>query len=109
MKRTIIFDNTSSHFNPNDMTFNKTVVSYQLAYCNQVLKSKWLLLVNDINEALGLPRTVEGMTEGWVFPPATNAEFELRTIKKEDGSEAIEISFNTMGDIRKKLRRKETR
>lgn len=50
-----------------DPAHNFVFLKQQQAYCNNVLQNKGYLLLNEVYEMLGFPKTKEGHVVGWVY------------------------------------------
>lgn len=64
------WDELSTSWTPEDQggsLYNPIFLRTQQAYMNDLLKSRGHLVLNDVYDALGLPRTKEGMIVGWVL------------------------------------------
>lgn len=59
------FDSGSPHWSKSP-EYNLNFLKSQQAYANQLLHSRGHVFLNDIYDALGLPRTSAGATVGWV-------------------------------------------
>ena len=50
-----------------DPEFNKMYLYYQQRYANELLRAKGYLLLNDIYDILGIPRSKAGCMVGWIY------------------------------------------
>lgn len=62
----VYFDNQSSYFEDNPQ-YNQMFLKARESYANQILSSRGHLFLNEVYDMLGLDRTVEGQTIGWVY------------------------------------------
>ena len=67
-------------------------------FYNDLLRARGHVLLNDVLDGMGFPRTLEGAIVGWAlsFHAHTHIEF---TIISEDLSETLDIMFNVQGPI----------
>ena len=68
-----IFDETNSNWSRNPVTNLMFLRSHQ-EFANQKLRADGYLFLNDVYEALGMPRTSEGQIVGWVYDPEKEIE-----------------------------------
>ena len=90
-----------------NLTFLRQVESY----CNNRLRARGYLLLNEVYEGLGIPATNAGMTIGWRYRPGDNSyanyvDFGIYNVHREanrdfvNGYErSILLDFNVDGDI----------
>ena len=70
---------------------------YQNLY-NDLLRARGHILLNDILDGIGFPRTLEGAIVGWALSFQTHSYIEF-TITSDDLSETLDIQFNIQGPI----------
>lgn len=71
-----------------DAEFNKFFLLKQQAHANDKLQSQGYLLLNDVYDMLGVPRTKAGHVVGWVYDPVNGTgdnyvDFGIDNIKNE--------------------------
>lgn len=86
-----------------DAEYNKAYLITQQNYCNDKLRAKGKLLLNDIFDLIGLPRTKAGMVVGWEYREDSCVDFGLGHERNADflagyTSKAI-LDFNVDGII----------
>lgn len=90
--------------------YNLMFIRSQESYCNDLLKAKKRLFLNDVYKLLGFPETKAGQVVGWVYdldnPVGDNyVDFglyssNLRYMDSENGQDsAILLDFNVDGNI----------
>lgn len=95
--------NTSSSYKGNP-ALDKMFLEAVEANCNVVLETKGFLVVNDVLDALGIERTVEGTYQGWVkgCGPAISIgwddPFNNRFLAGYP-NEPVSLSFNIHGNV----------
>lgn len=94
-----------------DPEYNLSFLKVQQNYCNDVLKSKGHLFLNEVYDILGFPRTKAGAVVGWVYdeknPIGDNfVDFGIFDTNDERNSDFINgyrntaiLDFNVDGDI----------
>lgn len=106
-----IFDQTSPYWE-RDAEYNKMFLMKTQTYCNDLLKAKKCLLLNDVYDQLGFGRTKAGAVVGWVYdeknPIGDNyidfGIFDKRNSDFINGSEYSAIlDFNVDGIILDRL------
>ena len=106
MLHTVIFDKRSPCWKGNP-EYNKMFINCQRRYASDLLRARGHLVLNEVYDMLGIPRTIYAMTEGWVDIPDKKGDHPIVSFECEktldDGR--IKITFKTMGDIRQKLRK----
>lgn len=60
------FDETCKRWSPT-MDYNLLFLNSQQGYANQLLKSRGHVFLNEVYDALGIPRSKEGAVVGWVL------------------------------------------
>lgn len=96
----------------NNAEQNLWYLKRQQAWCNDVLKTKGYIFLNDVYELLGIPKTAVGHRYGWVYdeknPKGDNyVDFGIYNVYKNrnnstflDGLEPVALlDFNVDGDI----------
>lgn len=91
-----------------DSEYNMLFLKSQQDYCNDKLKSKGHLFLNEVYDILGFPRTKEGAVVGWVYdeknPIGDNfVDFGLFDESNNDFINGFKntaiLDFNVDGDI----------
>lgn len=91
-----------------DPEYNLVFLKQQQTYANDMLRARGYLLLNDVYDMLGMPRTKAGMVVGWVYneenPIGDNKVdfglFHKRNTKFINGFEKCAIlDFNVDGNI----------
>lgn len=105
--------------NPNwtkDPEYNLTFLKMQQNWANQRLQAEGFLFLNDVYEALGIPRTKAGNVVGWIYdeknPNGDNyIDFGIYDVHKRAAREfvngyerSILLDFNVDGPILNKLK-----
>lgn len=62
-----LFDETNPNWQKNDPELNRIFLEAQQRYANERLRRKGHILLNDVYEALGFPRTPAGCVVGWAW------------------------------------------
>lgn len=107
------FDSTNPNWNPNLPDYNLVFLRAQEKYANHRLQSRGHVLLNDIYDAIGIPRTKAGCVVGWVrtgpdgyidfgLPEAGSPE-ESDYFYFYDGEGAIYLDFNVDGLVYDKI------
>lgn len=65
---------------------------------NDLLRARGHVLLNDILDGMGFPRTLEGAIVGWALSFHAHSYIEF-TITSDDLSETLDIQFNIQGPI----------
>lgn len=90
------WNNSNPNYHPNP-EYQNLFFNAQEAYFNDRLKAGKFLTVNDIFDALGIPRSVNGMVYGW----DSDDRIELRRRIQEDGSLIVEVeAYNIYNAMR---------
>lgn len=98
-----IFDSS----NPNwmdDIEFNLVFLKAKENYLNAVLKARGILMLNDVYDELGFPRTALGARVGWIY--AKHNQFDGNVIdlglgRQRFNDSKIRLDFNVDGNINK--------
>lgn len=110
----VFFDEASTEFQK-DSVYNFHFLEIQQNYCNQLLHSRGYLFLNEVREALGLPKTKAGQVVGWIYDENDNryanfVDFGIYEFDNEakklfrDGKErSILLEFNCDGYILDKV------
>lgn len=95
-----IFDEENGLWEENP-DYNFQFLLNQQQWCNDRLKAKGVLFLNDVYETLGFEPTQAGQVIGWVYDPLVEAkiDFGLFNIKNKDMSKSILLTFNTDGNV----------
>lgn len=67
------------------------------------LETRGHLFLNEVFDALKLPRTREGQTVGWVWSPGKIVVFSVEDADKIDWTNGVVLKFNVDGDILDKV------
>lgn len=89
------------HHNPNWVPTKEHNLFFVKAHqnlFNDLLRARGHVLLNDVLDAMGFPRTLEGSIVGWALSFHGHAYIEF-TITSDDLSEALDIQFNIQGPI----------
>lgn len=62
----VVFDETSAYW-VNNTEYNKIFLRQQESYMNDKLKAKGHVFLNEVYDALGIPRTKAGQVVGWIY------------------------------------------
>lgn len=81
MKKTILFDENSSRWDPKNVRGNCVLVAIYECRLNDIFQIYGSLLLRDVYEALGLPVTRESLIAGWV-KGESNEKFEFEVHSK---------------------------
>ena len=65
---------------------------------NDLLRARGHVLLNDILDGMGFPRTLEGAIVGWALNFQTQSYIDF-AITSDDLSETLDIQFNVQGPI----------
>lgn len=85
----------------NDDKYNKVFIQVQERYLNDRLKARGYVFLNEVYEALGLPRSAQGQLVGWFREPySEDIRFEIVDDTSDGG---FIIAFNPHGVIYHKL------
>jgi hypothetical protein len=94
------FDIHCRNWHSND-EYNKTFIKAQEQYLNDKLRAHGYLFLNEVYEALGMPRSAQGQIVGWFWEPGSHpVEFDI--VDKTVNGGFI-IAFNPDGVIYNKL------
>lgn len=100
------FDSSCTEFCAGDTDYNKTYLMASEAYMNNLLHSRGHVFLNEVYDALGMPRTSAGQQVGWVDGSGDDyIDYGLyspdyKGIRFVDGKEeAIMLDFNVDGII----------
>lgn len=88
----------------NDRLANLWYLKNVEAYYNRVLKDRGHVLLNEIYDALGFPRTKAGLVVGWYYDKSNafvNNCINFNLPDTEEGDVDIPVDFNVDGDISK--------
>ncbi|MET0787182.1 MAG: DUF6353 family protein [Paenisporosarcina sp.] len=95
----VMYDESSHHWH-NDGNYNRMFLQAQQNYANRMLHSRGHVFLNEIFDALGLPRTTNGAIVGW-----TNQDIPItfETHDEKDYSHPMILKFNVEGIIYDKI------
>ena len=107
----VIFDKRSHMWN-RDVNYNLTFLRNQERYCNDILRYRGHIFLNEVFDMLGLPRTKLGQIVGWYYDE--NSPKETIWVKFEifdgvfegiddEGDYSATIVFNVQGEILSKI------
>jgi hypothetical protein len=101
-KAEAVFDTSNVNWSKNT-EYNLIFLRAQENFANDKLVARGVVFLNDVYEALGLPRTREGQTKGWAM-----SEHHKRISFGINGARArtetqIPLSFNIDGEVLNKL------
>jgi len=91
-----------------DAEWNLMYLRKQQEYANEKLRAKGHLFLNEVYDSLGIPRSREGQTVGWVYDKKkdTYVDFGIYNINRASNREfvngyerSILLDFNVDGDI----------
>lgn len=112
----VLFDRDNVNWNPK-ADYNQTFLMLQQTYANQRLHAKGHVFLNDVYDALGMPRTPAGQIVGWVlggngesttgdgfvdfgiFDPKTQEVIDF--MRGDEG--AVWLDFNVDGNVYDKI------
>jgi len=94
MERT--FNNLSSNFTHNN-EYNRAFLVNQLQYFSNLLETRGHVFVNEVYDALGFSRTVQGQLNGWI--KRDNRCRNIFELKGNVNHLDIKIIFYTDGEI----------
>lgn len=57
----------SSYYGSKDKESNLQFVKTSLNYCYEKFKAQGYLFLNEVYDAIGMPRTMQGQVAGWVY------------------------------------------
>lgn len=80
MNVTIIFDRDALYWH-DDLKFNIMIINHIIENLNEKLNHSYWICLNDLYDALQLPRTKTGLMYGWENNGDTKIEFELSPIE----------------------------
>lgn len=90
-----IFDCTNAHWTANQNR-NLVYCKHMLDFCDQVVKARGYLFLNDVYELLGIQRIREGQTMGWTCDGMAEVEDAVSI----GFCEPVELNANVMIDFR---------
>ena len=90
----MIFDEDNQFFDPNP-EYNLLFLKAQQSHANDLLQARGHVLLNDVHDMLGLPRTQEGTRLGWLAG-GESVNFGLPHGHIEG---PIELTFNAKEDV----------
>lgn len=90
-----------------DSEYNLLFLKSQQDYCNDMLKSRGYLFLNEVYYMLGIPRTKVGCIVGWVYDGCMKIDFGLMRDRNEKFINGIDnvalLDFNVDGCILDKI------
>ena len=92
---TAVFDENSVYWH-RDADYNRVFLQAQQNYFNHLLQARGHVFLNEIHDALGLDRTIQGQLVGWLASNGNPIDF---AVEYEDLSVAIDLTFNVDGII----------
>lgn len=101
------FDKGSYMWN-RDGHCNLMFLRSQERYCNDILRHRGHIFLNEVFDMLGLPRTKLGQIVGWYYNENSPKEtiwvnFEVFEGTDDEGDYSATIIFNTQGEILSKI------
>ena len=102
-----IFDKGSHMWNRNG-TYNLMFLRSQERYCNDILRNRGHIFLNEVFDMLGLPRTKLGQIVGWYYNENSPKEtiwvhFVVFEGTDDEGDYSATIMFNVQGEILSKI------
>jgi CRISPR type IV-associated protein Csf3 len=97
-----VFDSRSRVFESTPGRNQLTLTLFQ-QFMSSKLEAQGHLFLNEVFDALKLPRTREGQTAGWVWHPGKIVVFSVEEADKADWSTSVVLKFNVDGDIMDEL------
>ena len=86
-----------------DPVYNKMVLKHQQEYCNDLLKAKGYLFLNDVYEILSIPKSKAGQVVGWIYDEGKSIDFGLNNDINRDFMMCVKdkalLNFNVDGII----------
>lgn len=103
----VIFDKRSHMWN-RDGNYNLMFLRSQERYCNDILRNRGHIFLNEVFDMLGLPRTKLGQIVGWYYNENSPKEtiwvnFEVFEGTDDKGDYSATIMFNAQGEILSKI------
>lgn len=95
--RKFVFDHHNPNWVPNKEHNLFFIHGHQNLY-NDLLRARGHVLLNDVLDGMGFPRTLEGAIVGWALNFRVPAFIEFK-VTSDDLSEALNIQFNIQGPI----------
>lgn len=95
-KRAIIYDQSCPQWNAH-REFNRLFLKSQEKYLNDVLTYRGHVFLNEVHDALGVPRTSAGQLEGW-YKGGNRIDFEI-----QENDKYITVTVKTDGVIYDRL------
>lgn len=101
------FDETNQYWSK-DPEFNKMYLMGQQRYFTELLKSRGHLFLNEVYDALGMPRTKAGQLVGWIYDeknPIGDNYVDFGIFKEDNldfvngKADKILLDFNVDGNI----------
>ena len=102
-----IFDK-GSHMWSRDGNYNLIFLRTQERHCNDILKYRGHIFLNEVFDILGLPRTKLGQIVGWYYnenSPKENVPviFDVFEGTDDEGDYSATITFHVQGEILSKI------
>lgn len=88
-----VFDEVSSHEWKGDREYNRTFIELQEKWCNDRLRARGFVTLNEVLERLGLSLCKAGQVVGWVWDPRNEIRREGQT-----GDNYISFGINRPGE-----------
>lgn len=90
-----------------DPEFNLMYLRHQQAYCNELLKSRGYMFLNEVYDVLDIPRTKAGQSVGWVYSKDPSKalgdnyiDFNIYDSKNEAGRRFVNgVEYNVLLDF----------
>lgn len=104
----VVFDSQNENWNRN-FEYNLMFLRTSQNYANELLRIRGRVLLNDVFELLGMPRTPFGAIAGWIRKPDSFIDFGVfgdevlgRLVQSQD-EKRFELTLNVQGVIYNQL------
>lgn len=92
-----------------DEWFNRSFITHQERYLNDVLRVRGHLYLNEVYDCLGMARTRAGQLIGWIYEKGKSVKISIIDSRPDDGmvnglSSGLLLDFNVDGIIIDKMR-----
>lgn len=84
-----------------DMATNLYYLKARETQCDDILRARGHLFLNEVYDVLLFPRTKMGCIVGWMYKPGAHVNFNLP--KLEEVEDSIPLNFNVDGIIYDKI------
>lgn len=96
------FDQHNKHWG-NQPLHNKMFLQAQQNYLNDVLNARGHVFLNDVHDALGIPRTPQGQVVGWLKDGEGDNYIDFAITEDKDEPGVFDLDFNVDGVIYEKI------